>query len=209
MWREEYFLEGFRFIGTEEFNTLKEKVGKGWRKPWEHLTEEEWDNYYLYKFRQESCGIEWDGELRDDDDHADSLGALLIIQVELERRINLILGRATKTIEESIIDNKIGEVALLNAEQYFKLGKLIRPTRLDISAQILYRKMQEKDYFETKTIVYGNTNLYNIAPVQKRLGFLLEYHKSVERRIKLIRNSKEYQWLLNKDGVMIGTWGKF
>ena len=209
MWKEEFYWEGFRFIGTQEYLDMKKKIGAGWKKPWRHLTEQEWMDFSLYQFQMGVYDIEWDGELRDGGDHADDLCALLIIEIELKRRINLLLNRPQKTIKESIVDGKIQEVALLNDEQYFKLGKLIRPTRLDMSAQILYRKLQKEDYFETKSIVYGNMELYNIAPEPKRLGFLLAYHKEVEKRVSLIRNSKEYQWLLNKDGVMIGTWGKF
>lgn len=207
MWREEFYLEGFRFIGTEEYNRLVEKIGKGWRKPWLYLTKEEWMDFYLYEFRIESYSIEFDGKLRDDD-KPDSLGALLLILIEIERRINLILGRPQKFIKESIIDNRIEEVCLLDDETAFKLSKLIHPKRIDISARMLHERLKKENYFEERCIVYGNTNLYNIAASEKRLGFLLAYRDALKLKIKFIRSSKEYKWALNKDGLIIGSWGK-
>lgn len=206
MWREEFYLEGFRFIGTAEYNQLKEKVGKGWKKPWLHLTKEEWMNYYLYKFRIESYNIQFDGQLRDGDS-PDCLGTNLVILAEIERRINLVLGRPQKTIKESIIDNRIEEVCLLDDETEFKLSKLLRPKRIDMSTRFLHKRLKEDNYFENKMVVYGNTNLYNISPTEERLGFLLEYREALKSRIKFIRSSKEYQWAINSEGLIIGSWG--
>lgn len=207
MWREEFYLEGFRFIGTAEYNRLKEKIGKGWREPWKHLTEEEWMDFYLYKFRIEAYDIEFDGQLRDCDS-PDCLGTVLIILVEIERRVNFLLGRPQKTIKESIIDGRIEEVCLLDEETDFKLAKLLNQKRIDKSSRILYGRLREENYFESKCIVYGNRRLYNIAPVEKNLGFLLTYRDALRSKVKFIRSTKEYKWALNKDGLMIGSWGK-
>lgn len=205
MWREEYFIEGFRFIGTAEFRELEARGGK---KPHEVLSEEEFMNYYLYKMRQERCELNWSSDIRTDAE-VQSLGTILIILVELERRINVILDRPQKTIKESIVNGRIEEVELITPEQFFTLGKLIHPKKIDIQSQLLYLKLQEDNWFEKWTIISGNTRLYNIRPEKEKLGFLLSYRKELDSRVKMIRASKEYKWFLQEDGLIAGTWRSF
>lgn len=204
MWREEYFFEGFRFIGTKEFLELKEKGGK---RPQDVLSEEEFMHYYLYKMRQERCELDWASDLHTNAE-VQNLGTILIVLIEVERRINIILDRPQKTIKESIIDGKIEEFELITPEQFFNLTKLIRPKKIDIASQMLYLKLQEDNWFEKQTIISGNTRLYNVSPRKEKLGFLLVLKKELEQRVRMIRQSKEYKWFLHEDGIIAGTWRK-
>ena len=203
-----YYIEGYLFIGTEEYEELKKRGG---RKPWKTLHWEDFMKLHLHQMKLGSSNLDWSNDLPTGYDPI-YLAPNLLILAEVQRRIDILLERPHKEISEYIIDGKIGECYLITDEQAFKLSKLIRPTKLDIVAQKVHKALKDIETSLYKnTIVSGNGifEMYNIGLNKEKLPYLLLYRKEMERRIERNRKCKEYNWYLNKEGVQIGTWEKW
>lgn len=203
-----YYIEGYLFIGSDEYYELRERGG---RYPHKNLPWEDYVKLNLYNMKMSSGNLDWSDDVPTGYDPI-YLAPNLLILAEVQRRIDILLERPHKEIEEYIIDGKIGECHLITDEQAFKLSKLTRPTPLDLVAQKVHKALKDiETSFYNNTIVLGNGigEMYNIGMRMDKLPYLLTYRRAIERRIDYIRKCKEYKWYLNKEGVQVGTWKRW
>jgi len=146
--------------------------------------------------------LTWDSKLHTCID-VQYLAVILVVIVELQRRIDKVLGVPQTTVYEATKGGMIEEVCLVNDEQVAQLKKSLYKKEIDKMAILLHGWLNTHGSFEDVTIVRADMELFNIG--ESNIAQIKVYKKELESRVKQIRNSKEYQWFL-KDGKIIGSW---
>ena len=148
--------------------------------------------------------LDWDSRLHTCTD-VQYLAVILVVIVELQRRIDKSIGLPETTVYEATKAGMIEEVCLINDEQAKRLKKTLYKKGIDHMAILLHEWLSNPGSFEDVTIIHGNMETFSIG--EWNIEHVKVFKKELESRVKQIRNSKEYQWFL-KDGKIIGSWIK-